>query len=144
LRGVLGRGFRLRQFDRQARDVARQRLRLQADLEHGRTDHEHAFGAQPHGAKLDLAPLAQDFGFQRQRLERHRTHQIDRDARDPHRRGRRHRFRGPDHKRRRRRAVLHGRVPGTGGTRADNDAIAVDAKNSFHQLKSRPRRTQSP
>jgi hypothetical protein len=37
--------------------------------------------------------------------------------------------------------VLHRGVPGTSGMRTDNDAIAVDAKNGFHQLKSRRSRS---
>ena len=75
------------QFDRDIRDIRRQSERLRLDLEHGRADHDDVPGAQPNRTKLDLAALAQDVGLDRQWRQRHRPHQVDGDARDPHRLG---------------------------------------------------------
>jgi hypothetical protein len=117
-------------------DLGRQLKRLRLDLEHGRADHGDIPGEQLYGAELNLAALAQHFALMRQRRHWHRAHQVDGHARDSHRHRRRNTLRGPYDQRRRRRAVLHARVPGAGGIRTGDDAVAVDAIDGVHQIDS--------
>jgi hypothetical protein len=102
------------------------------DLQHRRADDDDTLREQPDGAELDLASLAQDLALDGQRRHRHGPHQVDGHARDPHRNLRRNLLRGPDHQRRRRRAVLHARVPWARRMGTGDDVLAVNAKDGFH------------
>jgi hypothetical protein len=92
---LIGQGHVKRRHDH----IVRQRLALRPDLQDGRADGELAVGKQPDRAQLDFAALAQHLGFKGQRRHRNGAHQVDGDARDPHRHRRRNALGSPHRER---------------------------------------------